>query len=191
MPLEQMDELRRPEASTRLMYRIVCWVSGFTIVATFFYGLATSALFASGGVLDIGQTLVNVDFPIPYFAKPVTYLSIACVTFFYTGLRLWQNKVAQWSHLKLASLQLFAIVVAFASAYEVMYNFMLWGSFFSLQLVSTAANEVNPNIIASPGPLPWNLVFATKMFLALFAISGYSVYFLRRVHQARGLSDVL
>jgi hypothetical protein len=189
MPLEQIDELRRPEASTRMMYRIVCWASGFTIVATFFYGLATSALFASGGVLDIGQTLVNVDFPIPYFAKPVTYLSIACVTFFYTGLRLWQNKVAQWSHLKLASLQLFAIVVTFASAYEVMYNFMLWGSFFSVQLFHDLA--ATPNIISSPGPIPWNLVFATKMFLALFVISGYSVYFLRRVHEVRGLSDVL
>jgi len=187
--MEQVDELRRPEASTRLMYRIVCWASGITILATFAYGLATSALFASGGVLDVGQTLVNVDFPVPYFAKPVTYLSIACVTFFYTGLRLWQNKVAQWSHLTLASLQLFAIVVAFASAYEVMYNFMLWGSFFSIQLFSNLA--ANVNFISSPGPIPWNLVFATKMFLALFAISGYSVYFLRRVHEVRGLSDVL
>ncbi len=189
--MEQMVELRRPENNTRLMYRLVCWASGITILATFAYGLATSALFASGGVLDIGQTLVNVDFPLPYFAKPVTYLSIACVTFFYTGLRLWQNQVAQWSHLKLAMLQLFAIVIAFASAYEIMYNFMLWGSYFSLQLFSNAANAVNPNILASPGPTPWNLVFATKMFLALFAISAYSVYFLRRIHHVRGLADII
>src|ERR1700680_1824668 len=106
--MEQMDELRRPEANTRLMYRIVCWASGITILATFAYGFATSALFASGGVLDIGQTLVHPDFPLPYVAKPVSYLAIACVTFFYTGLRLWQNKVAQWSQFKLALLQLLA-----------------------------------------------------------------------------------
>jgi hypothetical protein len=171
------------------MYRVVCWASGITILATFAYGFATSALFASGGVLDIGQTLVNPDFPFPFFAKPVTYLSIACVTFFYTGLRLWQNKVAQWSHLLLATLQLLAMVVAFASAYEILYNFMLWGSFFSIQLFYN--NAANPNFLSSPGPTPWNLVFATKMFLALFAISAYSVYFLRRVHEVRGLSDVL
>ena len=171
------------------MYRIVCWASGITIIATFAYGFATSALFASGGVLDIGQTLVNVDFPFPFFAKPVTYLSIACVTFFYTCLRLWQNKVARWSHLSLASLQLLAMVIAFASAYEILYNFMLWGSFFSIQLFSQST--VDPNLLSSPGPTPWNLVFATKMFLALFAISGYSVYFLRRVHEVRGLSDII
>src|SRR5690348_5148322 len=118
--MEQMDELRRPEAGTRLMYRLVCWVSGITIISTIAYGLVSSALYSAGGVLDVGLTLVSVDFPIPYFAKPVTYLSIACVTFFYTALRLEQNSVARWSRVRLATLQLFGIVIAFASAYEVM-----------------------------------------------------------------------
>ena len=192
--MEQVDELRRPEANTRLMYRIVCWVSGITILATIVYGLLTSALFSTNGVLDVGANLVNVDFPAPFFAKPVTYLSIACVTFFYTGLRLWQNRVAQWPQLTLASLQLLAIVVAFASAYEVMYNFMLWGAYFGAQLLQLAIINpaiANPNTVVGPGPVPWNLVFATKMFAALFVISGYSVYFLRRIHNVKALSDVL
>ncbi len=187
--MEQVDELRRIEAKTRLLYRVVCWVSGITILASITYGLLTSALFSSGGVLDIGSTLVNVDFPAPFFAKPVTYLSIACITFFYTGLRLWQSRVAQWSQLRLAALQLFAIVVAFASAYEVLYNFMLWGAFFGAQLLNQQL--ANPNIVNGPGPVPWNLVFATKMFSSLFVISGYSVYFLRRIHRGKGLTDVL
>ncbi len=188
--MEQMDQLRRPEEKTRLMYRIVCWASGITILATIIYGVATSAIYASGSIPDIGQSLVNIDFPLPYFAKPATYLSIACVTFFYSGLRLWQNKVAQWSQVRLAALQLFAIVIAFASAYEVLYNFMLWGSFFSVQVLYNNL-AANPNFLSSPGPTPWNLVFATKMFAALFAISGYSVYFLRKVHRIRGLPDAL
>jgi hypothetical protein len=125
----------------------------------------------------------------------VTYLSIACVTFFYTGLRLWVSKVAQWSHLTLASLQLIAIVVAFGSAYAVMYNFMLWGSYFSVQLLSSVVPNPNilssPDILSSPGSTPWNLVFATKVFLSLFVISGYTVYFLRKVHQVRGMPDSL
>jgi hypothetical protein len=187
--MEQMDELRRPEASTRLMYRVVCWISAITILATIAYGLISSALYSVGGVLDVGQTLVSVDFPVPFFAKPVTYLSVSCVTFFYTALRLEQNSVARWSRVRLATLQLFAIVIAFASAYEVMYNFMLWGSYFSLQLIYS--NAANPNILSSPGPTPWNLVFATKMFAALFVISGYSVYFLRKIHEIRGMADIL
>jgi len=188
--MEQMDELRRPDAKTQLMYRIVCGASAIIILATLTYGIATSALYASGSIPVIGQNMVNVSFPLPYFTQPVTYLSVASVTFFYTGLRLWQNKVAQWSHLTLASLQLVAIVVAFASAYAVMYNFMLWGSYFSVQVLYNSVTA-NPNFLSSSGPTPWNLVFATKVFMSLFAISGYTVYFLRKVHQVRGVADTL
>ena len=185
--MEQMDELRRPKAHTRLMYKIVFSASAITILTTLLYGILSSALGAGGGVADFGPTLVDASFPTPYFAEPVSYLAVACVTLFYTGLRLWQNKVAQWSHLKLATLQLLALVLAFVSAYEVLFNFMAWGSYLSLQLMHTSI----VNVLADQIPTPWNLVFATKMFAALFVISGYSAYFLRRVHEVRGLSDVL
>jgi hypothetical protein len=184
-----MDELRRPEATARLMYRIVCWASGLTIIGVIAYGLVSSALYANGGVLDVGATLVNVEFPFPFLAKPVTYLSIASVTFFYSGLRLYQNKVAAWSQVTLSAVQLFALVVAFASAYEVLYNFMLWGAYFSEALIKSLVN--NPDVVSGPGPTPWNLVFATKMFASLFVISGYTVYFLRRIHQVRGFRDAI
>ncbi len=188
--MEQMDELRRPEANTRLMYRIVFWISGVVILATIAYGVASSALSASASLSDVGRSLVDVNFPLPYFAQPVTYLSIASVTFFYTGLRLWQNKVARWSHLRLASLQLLAIVLAFCSAYEVLYGFMLWGSYSSVQVLynNLAASS---SLLSGPTAIPWGIVFATKIFAALFVISGYSVYFLRKVHQVRGLSAAL
>ena len=172
------------------MYKVVCGASGITILLSLAYGVATSALYASGSIPVIGQNMVNVSFPLPYFAQPVDYLSVASVIFFYTAIRLWQNRVAQWSHLELASLQLVAIVVAFASAYEVMYNFMLWGSYFSVQVLYNNL-AANPLLISSPGPTPWNLVFATKVFTSLFVISGYTVYFLRKVHQVRGLPDAI
>lgn len=185
--MEQMDELRRPEDKTRLMYKVVCWFSGIIIFVTVSYGVSSSVVYASGSIPVIGQSLVNVSFPLPYFARPVTYLTLACITFFYSGLRLWQYKVAQWSQVKLASLQLVAIVVAFSSAYQVAYSFMLWGSYFSLELLYN--NLANPVSLSSPGPAPWNLVFATQIFAALFVVSSYSVYFLRKVHQVRGISD--
>ncbi|MGH9919238.1 MAG: hypothetical protein ACRD6W_10290 [Nitrososphaerales archaeon] len=171
------------------MYKIVCGASGIIILVSLTYGVATSALYASGSIPVIGQNMVNVSFPLPYFAQPVDYLSVASVIFFYTAIRIWQNKVAQWSHLELASIQLVAIVAAFASVYEVMYNFMLWEAYFSLQLIYNVAP--NPFNLSSPGPTPWNLVFATKVFLSVFVISGYTVYFLRKVHQVRGLPDAL
>lgn len=188
--LEQMDELRRPEANTRLMYKIVCLVSGLTVLSAVAYGLASSVLYDGGSFSAIGESMVAVTFPLPYFAQPVTYLSLASVTFFYTALRLRQSKVAQWSHLRLASLQLVAIVLAFGSAYAVLYNFMLWGSYSSAQILyqSVAASA---SLLSAPATAPWTMDFVTKIFAAVFVISGYSVYFLRKVHQVRGLPDGL
>jgi hypothetical protein len=166
------------DQATRRIYRLVGWVTGLTIIAVIVYGLATT-IFTTGGVLDVGQTLVNVDFPFPpYFAKPVSYLSIALVAYWYCALNLWQERVEKWPRVWLTSLTLLGFVVAFSSAYEVMYNFMLWGAIYS---VGFLRGVVNPNFIVTPFTIPWNFVFATKMFSALFVISGYSVYFLRRI----------
>lgn len=179
--MEEMGELRRSERLTYLMYNVVAWVSGITILAVIAYGIVTTLL-TSGGVVNIGVTLVDVEFPLPVLAKPVTYLSLASITFFYSSLRVLEHRIARWSRVKLSVLQLFAIIVAFASAYEVLYNFMLWGAIFSAQYLQ---GYLNPNVLSSPtavSTIPWNLVFATKMFSALFVIAGYSAYFLRKLH---------
>lgn len=165
------------DAWTRRVLRLVAWVSSLTIVAVIIYGIAAS-LVTTGGELAIGIALVNVEWPLPFFAKPVSYFSIACVALFYSGLRLWEDKIAKWPRHFLSFLQLIGFVVAFASAYEVLYNFMIWGAFFSVQILQGVSN---PSFISTGVPVPWNLDFATKAFSALFVISGYSVYFLRRL----------
>jgi hypothetical protein len=182
--MEQMGELRKAEERTRMMYEVVAWVSGITIVAVLVYGLVTAVL---NGLSVLGTSLVNVEFPFTFMAKPVTYLSIASVTFFYSVMQLFQNRIARWSLLRLSMIELFAVVVALSSAYEILYNFMLWGAFLSNQLLtSSVATLVAINDVASPGPVPWNLVFATKIFFSLFLISGYATYFLRKIHKGNG-----
>jgi hypothetical protein len=188
--MEQMGELRKSEERTRLMYRVVVWISGLTIIAVLVYGLASALVGPQTGVEVVGSSLVSINIPFAWFAKPISYLSVASVVFVYSGFRLWQNKIARWSHFRLSFIQLFAVVVAFASVYEILYNFMLWGAFLSTQLLTSSISpSVLINVVSSPAPVPWNLVFATKIFLSLFAISGYTVYFLRRIRQANGFRD--
>ncbi|MDG6926091.1 MAG: hypothetical protein JRN09_06015 [Nitrososphaerota archaeon] len=183
--MEQMGELRKEEEKTRVMYEVVAWVSGITMVAVLVYGLVTALL---SGIDVVGVSLVNVEFPFTFMAKPVTYLSVASVTFFYSSLQIWQNRIARMSLFRLSFVQLFAIVVAVSSAYEVLYNFMLWGAFLSNQLLTSSIHALNlVNSIDTPGPVPWNLVFATKIFFSTFVISGYAVYFLRRIHRSNGV----
>jgi hypothetical protein len=166
------------DPKTRRIFRVAAWTSLGIILAVFAYGVIESLL-TTGTELAIGIVLVNVEWPLPFFAKPVSYFSVACVVLFYSGLRLWEERISRWPQSWLNFLQLVGFVVAFASAYEVLYNFMIWGAFLSVDVLR---GVINPDIVVSPStPIPWNLDFATKAFSALFVISGYSVYFIRRV----------
>ncbi len=167
------------DEKTRGVYRIVAWASGITALAVVVYGVVAATIGS-----PVGSDLVNVEFPLPYFAKPVSYFSIASVAFFYCELKLWEGRIAMWPVRVRSFLRLFGFIVAFSSAYEVLYNFMLWGAFFTLQVVQ---GNLNQNIASCCPPVPWNLVFATKAFSALFVISGYSVYFLRNLDRDRSI----
>ncbi len=179
--MERMDELRRPEENTRLLYRVVCGASGVVVAAVLAYAVATAAL-AGGGLSVAGRALVDSGSPLPGFPPPAAYLGVASVTFFYSGLRLWEGRVARLSQTKLASIQLVAIVAALGSAYGLLYSFVLWGSYSSVQVLY---DHLPPGstLLASPAPAPWGVVLGTWGFAAVFAIGAYSAYYLRRIHQ--------
>jgi hypothetical protein len=167
-------------ATTRL-YALIAWLSLFTIIIVTIYGVS-EALY--GTKQAVGQTWVDVYWPFPpFFAQPVTYFSVASVALFYSGLRLGEETISKWPPWLLSLLQMFGFIVAFSSAYEVMYNFMLWGATYSILCVGKTM--CNPDTFSSTYPAPWNLVFATRAFAALFVISGYSVYFLRKMSSSR------
>lgn len=173
------------DTATRRMYSAVAWASLAVIVAVTAYGLAQSVY---GSRQPVGQVWVDVYWPFPpYFAQPVTYFAVASVALFYSGLRLWEERISKWPPWVLMFLQMFGFIVAFSSAYEVMYNFMLWGASYSVACANAIASYTpcNPDTITSLYPDPWSLVFATRAFAALFVISGYSVYFLRKFSSAR------
>ncbi len=172
------------DGTTKLVFRVVAWTSGITIIGVIVYGVV-STLLTTGGVIQIGEALVAIDVPFPpFFAKPISYFGVAAVAFFYSSLRLREERIAKWPPALISLLQMLGFVVAFSSAYEVMYNFMLWGAIYSVEFLK---NVTNPNFIATPFSIPWNFVFATKAFSTLFVISGYSVYFLRRLGKEEAL----
>lgn len=188
--MEQMDELRRPEAKTLLMYRVVCVVSGLAIASLVGYAIAEWAAEGGGSLNSAGLALAETSFPQRGFADLAAYLSVASVLFFYTGLMLRRNKVARWSHLRLASLQLLGIGVAFASGVATMYFFMLWSSYSSAQILSSSLSLSAGELFATPST-PWGVILCANLCPAILVISGYGVFFLRKVHQVRGLPDYL
>ena len=168
------------DEKTRFVFRLVAWASFLTILVVVFYGFIES-IRSYGTGLAVGVVLVDVYWPFPpYFAQPVTYFAVACVALFYSGLRLWEDRIAKWPAWSLSFLQTVGFIVAFSSAYEVLYNFMLWGAVYAV--AAQTGNYPNPDSLISTFPSPWSLVFATRAFSALFVISGYSVYFLRKLN---------
>jgi hypothetical protein len=171
---------KKLDSNTRIMYTIVAWACLMIIVVVLSYGLVESVLFRSPE--PVGYFLVNVEWPFSFFAKPVSYLSLAAVALFYSGLRLWEERISKWPRVALYGLQLLGFVVAFDSAYEVIYNFMIWGALFSSFCSKVVNCTLSPDSISTVfSQIPWSLDFATKIFSAIFVISGYTVYYLRRL----------
>ena len=137
------------------------------------------------GIKVVGETFVNLEFPpptiSPIYAKPITWFMASLIVFWFSFLELNRETILKFSKL---SRQLFMLITFFIGAmalYEVLFNFTLWGS---LMGASKILGELNPDILINPFPnpeIPWNLVFATKIYLSLTIISFYTFYFLSRL----------
>lgn len=160
---------------TRRLFTIIAYVSIAIIAVISIYGLVESLYFTGE---PVGEVWVNVYFPFPpYFAQPVTWFSVACVALFYSGLRLWEERISKWPNWILMLVQLVGFVIAFSAAYEVLYNFMVWGA---LYVTACGKGICDPDVLTSQFPSQWSLVFATRVFSAIFVISGYTVYYCRK-----------
>jgi hypothetical protein len=135
---------------------------------------------------QIGIQFVSAEWPdpaiFPLYAKPITWF--AYLSFVYWAAGLESNKE---HFLKLTPrfrnfLFLASALVAFASFYEIFYNFMVW---LALEVLTTncVPSPCNPDKLASIFDLnsPVNLVFATKIVTTAFGLSMYSLWFLHRV----------
>ena len=61
--------------------------------------------------------------------------------------------------------------------YEVLYNFTVLNAEITVGMIKGNVPNIDMLSIAYPDPdRPWNLVFATKVFLAAFIISAHAFY---------------
>ncbi|MCP8307775.1 MAG: hypothetical protein H3Z54_03675 [archaeon] len=177
----RLINLSNEEEKIRTMYRIVCLTSFIIIITVTTYGIVTAAIL---DINVIGETFVNTEFPpmiFPFYAKPVTWFMASVIVFWYSLLELNKEMISKFSKFKRQLFVLIAFFVGAMTLYEVLFNFTLWASLMS---ASEILGELNPDLLVNPFPnpeVPWNLVFATKIFLLITIISFYTFYFLRRI----------
>ena len=77
-------------------------------------------------------------------------------------------------------LQLILLAMTVIALYEFIYNFSIWSSFITHNMIK---GKYNMDSISVPYPhpkTPWNIIFATKMTLAALLISSHGFYIMSK-----------
>jgi len=166
----------------RRPWSLLSWSAGLTALAFIvFYGLQATTN------PQVGIQFVQSEWPDPsifpyFYAKPITWFAYFSFVYWATGLESNKEHFLQLSPRVRNMLFLGTALVAFASFYEIFYNFMVW---LALEVLTTNCLPFpcNPDKVASIFDLksPLNLVFATKIVTTAFGLSMYSLWFLHRV----------
>jgi len=129
------------------------------------------------GTYVMGEVLVETEFPYKNFAKLTTWLFFSAVIGWYCVTRIGWKKTTNLRSWKMALIQLMVLGFAIICLYEVLYNFTVLNAQVAAGIVDGKIPDIDSLTIAYPDPdRPWNLIFATKVFLAAFIISSHALY---------------
>jgi len=171
--------LQETDASYKVFLYIfyVCAVIMASI--TIFGFVATLDEWEKNGTYVMGEVIHNTVIPFENFARLSTWLFFASIIGWYCVSRIgWKktagNKIVGW---KMALLQLMLLGFAIITLYEVLYNFTVLNAKIAAGVIEGQVPDIDRLAVAYPDPdRPWNLVFATKVFLASFIISAHAFY---------------
>jgi hypothetical protein len=131
------------------------------------------------GTYVMGEVLHNTVIPFENFARLSTWLFFSIVIGWYCISRIgWKkttsDKIIGW---RMSLLQLMLLGFAIITLYEILWNFSVLTSLMTAELVNGNFPDIDRLSVGYPDQdRPWNLIFATKIFLAAFIISAHAFY---------------
>ena len=129
------------------------------------------------GTYVMGEVLVTTELPFPHFAKLTTWLYFSCIIGWYCVSRIGWKKAVGLHSWRMSLLQLMLLSFAIINLYEVLYNFTILNAQITAGIVNGQVPDIDRLTIAYPDQTrPWNLIFATKIFLVGFLISAHAFY---------------
>ena len=166
---------------TRKLYLGIFYACAFVMAAITTYAVYVSVNeYLHTGKVVIGEVLVDTEFPVKGLSKLVTYLMIVSVVGWYCVTKLGANKVQGISKSTKSILQVVVLAIAIIALYEFIYNFILWNSFITVDIMRGIMKLDSINVPYPNPKTPWNLVFATKMALAALLISAHGFYLMSK-----------
>lgn len=171
--------LEKSDASYRV-YLYIFYVCAFIMISTLIFGIyITTIEWIEKGTYVMGEAIQNTFIPLENFARVSTWIFFSTIIGWYCVSRIgWRraagNKIIGW---RMALLQLMLLGFVIITLYEVIYNFTVLNAKITSSLIKDNYTNIDMLSIAYPDPdRPWNLVFATKVFLAAFIISTHAFY---------------
>ncbi len=162
------------------VYLYIFYLSAAVMAAGTAYGVyVTTAEWMENGVYVMGEAIHNTTVPFENFARVSTWLFFSAIIGWYCVSRIGWKKTAgdKISGTRMALLQLMLVGFTIISLYEVLYNFVVLTAQMAAGVVDGMVPDIDRLSVAYPDPdRPWNLVFATKIFLACFIISAHALY---------------
>jgi len=129
------------------------------------------------GMYVLGEVLVKTEFPSNHFAKLTTWLFFSTIVGWYCVTRIGWKKTTSLPSWRLSLVQLMLVGFSSICLYETIYNFLILNAQITAGIIGGKIPDIDSLTIAYPDPnRPWNLIFATKMFLAGFIISAHALY---------------
>lgn len=141
------------------------------------YGMLKSAeSYKNDKKIIIGDVLLDTEFPLRGSVNLVTYLMIFSLISWFTAMKIFEDNINNLSSYIQTILQIFSLIAIIISVYELFYNFTVWNSIIIDNLIS-GIFEPDQNLINYPkADTPWNLAFATQMFLASLIIASHCFF---------------
>ena len=171
--LEESDDAYR-------VFLYIFYVCAFIMVSSLVFGVYVTMLeWIENGTYVMGEAIHNTVIPFENFARVSTWIFFSTIIGWYCVSRIgWKktagNKIVGW---RMALLQLMLLGFAIITLYEVLYNFTVLNAKIAAGIIEGQVPDIDNLSIAYPDPArPWNLVFATKIFLAAFIISAHAFY---------------
>ena len=173
------EHLEMSDAAYKV-YLYIFYLCGAIMVSITIFGFYHSTIeWLENGTYVMGEVIHNTTIPFDNFARLSTWLFFSSIIGWYCVSRIgWKRTVAgKISGRRMALLQLMLLGFVIISLYEVLYNFTVLTAKITAGIIDGVVPDIDRLSVAYPDAnAPWNLVFATKVFLAALLISAHAFY---------------
>ena len=162
------------------VYLYIFYICGLIMTSSLVFGVYVTMIeWMENGTYVMGEAIHNTTIPFENFARVTTWIFFSTIIGWYCVTRIGWKRTAgdKIVGTKMALLQLMLLGFSIISLYEVLYNFTVLNAQMTAGVINGMVPDIDRLAVAYPDPdRPWNLVFATKIFLASFIITTHGFY---------------